>query len=544
MKIKQYEKFEISAKSAVLTSPSGKSFNICGFEIISVDFNYDEKGIETVVPAGEKYSVIRFYPDEIGIWKYEADSISCEFDCVAGECHGYVSIDSRNGRYFCYSDGTPFFPIGINLAFISPVNASNIYDFGKTGKYRWLGLNQFRRWFKQCSENGVNLVRIWLAHEYLSPYLESAGKLDVLQLAKLDALLDLADEYNLKVKLTLEQFRFFDYERTANSDSYSDDVFRKFNKRLYLNDEKCLSTTEWMTQQKWRDAFKKTLKGISQRIAGNPVIFGIELWNEMNCMPKEHLVNWNREMLPFAKMLFRKQLVMNSLGSYDSDQTKKVYSDFCWDACDIKQMHRYLDQGAPYEICRNDPIDLLRDGTLALIGKNKPFFVAETGAVNDNHSGPFRFYPFDHDGLLFCDFVYTPIFAGASGCGHIWHWDERYVEAKNLYSYYSPIKTLCSDIDFAAENFVPEYRQEQGMKILLLKGLHTVIGYIRNSETNWQSQLRDLKEIRPVSAQFDLPNGEFTVINYQPKEKAAITFKDGSLAIDRLLYGVLIKIKY
>lgn len=537
-KIKQYERFELESKDPVeFISPGGKSITAEPFEYLPVEFTYDCEGEESVRPTGAAVKLVRFFPDEPGVYKYDGG----EFECVPGESHGYVEVSKRDSRYFAFTDGTSFCPIGINLAFISPFGKSNGKEFGRTG-FRYLGLRQYERWFRECQKNGVNLVRVWLGHEYFCPDTEEAGRFDPIKLEKIEALASLAKKYGIKLKLTLEQFRYFDYSRTADSDSYADDVFRKFNKRLYIGDKRCESSAEWLSGGEWREKWLLKVRELARRFSGDPTIFGIELWNEMNCMPFEEMLDWNRYMLPLVKAMFPKQLVMNSLGSFDSDGSKRCYERFCWELSDIKQMHRYLDQGAQYEICRENPIDLIRGGMEMLAEPDKPFLVAETGAVNDCHSGPFRYYCADHRGILFCDLVYTPLFCGAAGCGHIWHWDDRYVESKNLYRYFKPLMKLCEGVEFDREDFHAELWEDGDMILLMLRGRTTVLGYLRNRHDNWMNTLRDLKETVPLEdKQIDvsLP-GEPEVIPIWDDETAEVMY-GSRLSVKKLRYGVLLR---
>lgn len=168
------------------------------------------------------------------------------------------------------------------MAFITPI-AVNIWgDFGK----EYLGLRQFDRWFKKASENGVNVVRLWLGHEYLCPDADEAGVLDTSKLEKIEAVIDLAKSYGLKTKLTIEQFRLFDYDRRSDN-SYTGDVLSKFNKKLYADGKRCESISEWLTDEKWREAWLKKVRALAARLSGDPSIFMIELWNEMNATSPE-----------------------------------------------------------------------------------------------------------------------------------------------------------------------------------------------------------------------------------------------------------------
>lgn len=115
-----------------------------------------------------------------------------------------------------------------------------------------------------------------------------------------------------------------------------------FNKKLYLNKEKCPSTVEWLTEQKWKDVWLNKVKELASRYSFNTQIFAIELWNEMNCVSGD--VNaWNAYMLLEVKKLFPNTMVVNSVGSLDAEYVLDMYQSFPWDKCDFKQMHRYLD---------------------------------------------------------------------------------------------------------------------------------------------------------------------------------------------------------
>lgn len=248
-------------------------------------------------------------------------------------------------------------------------------------------------------------------------------------------------------------------------------------------------------------------------------------------------------MLPEVKKLFSNHLVLNSIGSFDCDEVLTFYDEFVWELSDIKQMHRYLDQGAKYDVCRNSPIDLVRDGVEKLADKNKPFFLAETGAVNNCHSGPFRYYNSDHRGIIFCDTVYTPIFCGAAGCGHIWHWDGRYLESKNLYKYFKPIEILCENVEFDKEGFETGVFEDDDIILLYIKGKTKTLGYLRNKHDNWKNVLRDMKpekvvDKKTIPFEFD---GELSLINIWDGETADISADSGNICVKNLRYGMFLK---
>lgn len=534
----------VSDDHVTLCCPDGTERTVYAFDKQDVHMVYDDEGFETVVKDGAPYKVIRFFPDRCGTYVIKGRSFEQVLTATGSRDRGYVTVSARDPRYLSYADNTPFFPVGINLAFPTAIPKSDGHEFGTSFQNGFLGLRQYARWFKACAENGVNMARVWLGHEYFCVDTETAGECDLVQFAKIDALIALAKTYGIKLKLTLEQFRFFDYSKQATSNSYSDDVFRKFNKRLYHNGEPCPSIHEWLTADVWKDLWLKKVEELARRISGNTTVLAIELWNEMNALDDEAVLAWNETMLPHVKRLFPHHLIVNSLGSYDSAWATDWYDRFCWDRSDIKQMHRYLDRGAPFSVCHDALIDLLTDGVSTLKDAKQPLLVAETGAVNNCHSGPFTYYCCDHTGLLFCDAVYTPVFLGACGTGNIWHWDERYVESKNLYHYFQPIAALCAGVDFLREGFESAVYQTDTAVLLLLKGTHTALGYVRNKSHNWQRVLRDGQEAAPV-LEYSVAVGDYTaceVVDIWDGETAHAHVADGTLTVRDMKYGLLIKL--
>ncbi len=507
-----------------------------------ISFEYDNEGLEIVKKSGTIHNCVRFTPTHPGTLKaviYSNEQIINEeiFNVLPSDNFGYVKISSKDKRYFKYTNGKTFFPIGINMAFPSSYPITDNTEFGQSKKYAFMGLRQYERWFKKSSENGVNMVRIWLGHEYFSPDTENACEFDLVQFSKIDALLKLAKKYDLKLKLTIDQFRYFDYERDASGSSYADDIFRKFNKRLYEEGEACRYMTDWL--ENWGRSWLSKISELSKRYSGDTSIFAVELWNEMNAVsaPFDAVLKWNKKYLDEVKKLFPYNMVVNSLGSLDCDGAEKQYNSFCWDKSDFKQIHRYLDQGAKFESCTKNPIESITEAFNLVKPENQPVLLAETGAVNNCHSGPFKYYSCDDEGMIFADSVFTPVFCGSCGCGNIWHWDERYVESKNLYHLYKPLTKLLNGVDMASEEFVTKDLSNDKAYILILEGKTHILGYIRNKSSDWQNLFRDLKEKEVIE--------ELVINNIKNTEiidiwNDAKTYSDGN-KIMNIGHGVFIK---
>ena len=271
----------------------------------------------------------------------------------------------------------------------------------------------------------------------------------------------------------------------------------------------------------------------------------IELWNEMNCVGGGYplILEWNEKILPRVKALFTHQLVTNSLGSLDSDRSAKCYKDFCWDKTDVLQIHRYLDQGAPYGICGESPIPSIKEAFDLMRTNERPMLLAETGAVNNCHSAEFKYYSADDRGIIFVDSVYTPIFVGSAGCGNIWHWDRRYVESKNLYRYFKPLLKLVDGVDLAAESFEPIDLSGDEAYVLVLKGRSTSLCFVRNKSDSWMNTLRDMHEPREIDFDIQICGENIEVIQIWDDERADISLENDSVRVRNMRFGALFKIK-
>lgn len=533
--------FETEIDQATLTDENhGAVLPLQPFILHPIKLTYDEEGIEHCIPADHRLYAVRFTLLHEGSYFLEiklnnGESFRETFSANGFCDDGFIQVSKQDARYFEFSDGKPFFPIGINLAFPRAVPVSDHREFGKKNEIAFMGMRQYERWFKRCAECGVNMARIWLGHEYFSPDTNEANVFRYTQFSKIDMLINLARKYRIKLKLTLDQFRYFRYDTEKK-----DNISRYFNKNLTLNGTRCESIGEWLSQPEWKNAWLNKVREFAKRYAGDTTIFAIELWNEMNCLGG--VDEWSREMLPAVKTLFPNHMVVNSLGSLDNQYALNNYMTFPWKNCDFKQLHRYLDQGAIFEEVHNDPIEVIQSGMKLIEEENTPLLVAETGAVNNNHSGEFKYYSCDDKGMIFVDCVYTPVFLCSAGCGNIWHWDERYVESKNLYQYFKPLVSLVTDVNFINEHFKPLDLSDEQAYLFILQGATVCLGFIRNKADSWKNVLRDMRETKHIQKiMTSLPCNNVTQYPIWEEDTTEVLSEDGRLSFANVLYGTLFK---
>ncbi len=527
------------------------SFRAVTFIVEDAEATYERHGYERIKSIGRQKRVIRFCPEQVGEYCIEffdeKDNLleNKNYECVASSNQAKLIV--KNGEIYDQSEKS-FVPIGINLAFPEAYLDSNGMQVGNE-RYSFLGLRQYREWIKNCAINGVNMIRVWCESTYFSPETDECGKLDVLQFFKLDKVFEMANEYGIRIKLTFERFRdFVDDKRDYRGIEGRGLPFDKYSKD---GDKKLQDTEEWLREEKYRKLWLKKIREYSLRYGCNPALLAVEFWNEMNAYGKcdmEAITEWNIYMVDEVRRMFPDKIVLNSLSSVDKDTFVEDYKNFCFEKFDWLQFHSYFDQGAQYPELGINPIECIKKAISLIKEKaescGKMLFLAETGAVNDCHSEPFRFYLSDDDGLMLVDCVYAPLFLGCYGSGNMWHWDRRYIAAKNLYKYYKPLKKLLDGIDFFKESFQTIDLSNEKFYCLVLKGNTNYLAFVRNKGYNWENVLRDKIEVLPENGKIDfgaIQAKDLQTIKIWETDTPQVDLESSNIIIKKMERGVLLK---
>lgn len=376
----------------------------------------------------------------------------------------FVQISAQDSRYFVLSDGTPYIPIGCNIAAMGSVEAMEHY-------------------LEQMHLNGANFGRVWL-NSNLFEIETTYGELNEDKLANIDRLLELATEYDIKIKMCIESFRHIVPGRNKWDTKAS---YHTSNGGPFEN------VDEYIVSERGREEFLKRVKIFHDRYGDHPAIFGWEMWNEMNAVntTEEHIREWNEWMLPRVKEIFPKNLVMQSLGSLDRESSFPVYEFINrLPSNEVAQVHRYIDEGADLPVC-SAPVDIMAADAVEVLrayNLSKPMLLAESGAVKPVHTGPHPIYEADTLGSVLHDVLFAPFFTGAAGPGHLWHWD-HHIDKQNTWFQMKRFANAVEGIDPGAEKFEPMRLDTQGLRVYALKGEHTTLVWCRDTESTWRSEL-------------------------------------------------------
>ncbi len=143
----------------LLRRPDGFSMELPAFPFQNYERRVLTEGNrqrQWLYPVGECEWRVRFSPDSPGVYTMTARGIGgtktyqsapVRFECRPSDRKGFVRAGRKDPRFFEFTDGEPFFPIGQNLAFI--------------GEGQYASVDKAQTIFKRLSEQGANFVRLW-----------------------------------------------------------------------------------------------------------------------------------------------------------------------------------------------------------------------------------------------------------------------------------------------------------------------------------------------------------------------------------------------
>ncbi|MCX7819364.1 MAG: hypothetical protein N2652_09190 [Kiritimatiellae bacterium] len=385
----------------------------------------------------------------------------------------FIRVSPRHPRYFETTDGRPFIPNGLNM--VHPLHHGR-------GRER----ETMAGWVNALADHRGNLIRIWLWHSWWCP--ETApGVFDETIAQRLGELLELCSRRGVRVKITLDFFREID--PASARQPWALRAMYHVSRGGPLR-----SMDEWWNGDIGRRLYLARLDWLAARFRDRPEIFGWELWNEINAArgSPASQAQWTADMLAEARRRFPRHLVMQSLGSLESEGDRSLYRRYSvMKGNDVAQVHRYLNLGTGLVVCHGPMDVLVADAVteLAAMTTDRPLLLAEGGAVEPRHSGPFRLYGRDREGTLLHDVLFAPFFAGAAGSGQPWHWDQ-YVAELNLWWHFGRFAAAVEEFDPITEAPQPVvWTAAPPLRVYALIGRRTALAWCRDGRADWRAEL-------------------------------------------------------
>jgi hypothetical protein len=178
-KVGQYEKIELLIRLdtqynnpfdpdqidlvVLLSAPGGERITLPAFysqDYERKQFNQGRSGRNWYYPVGRGVWKARFAPTETGRYSATAQlagrsgviqSQSIQFECIPSDKKGFLRVSRKDPRFLAFDNGTDFFAIGQNLAFV--------------GEGQYVNLTKAEQIFGELHDNGANFLRIWTCCE-------------------------------------------------------------------------------------------------------------------------------------------------------------------------------------------------------------------------------------------------------------------------------------------------------------------------------------------------------------------------------------------
>lgn len=415
---------------------------------------------ETWYPTGAPYWSLRYLPQTTGAHfirlhvRDRKSSITTpwrNFTVMDSKLPGPVGIHPENPRYLRFADGTPFWPIGINMHTNIDLRSEQTFQFGHRPDR---GIADYQDYFEAAGSNGVNSVEIWLASwslaiewNMLNFGMYGVGRYNLVNAAKLDLLLELARKNGIYVHLTLDNHGKIssrtDPEWALNPMNLKSDYvaanggFLEHATQFYSNEEA------------WK-CYSRRNRYLAARYGADPTIWGVELWSEVDLTDDfrahyndKSALRWHERAAREWKSLASARHLMTThvCGTYH----RNIHYQELWKLPELDYV-----VGDGYRDAKHQIVDFLQGGSQAIkkTFPGKPYIVTEYGGTPG--AGAFGNIRADiHGGIwsaFFLEYAGTPLL-----------WWHDFIHVHQLYGHYRGLAEFIRDIDRAdpALNPVP-----------------------------------------------------------------------------------------
>lgn len=407
------------AVDATVRPPSGKSYVVPGFfdqtRPIGNGKSMPRWRLRIAPKVEGEHEVVVRLKDRTG-----SSTQSFRFTATAAKSPGFIGISPRDHRYFEFSNGKSYFPIGSNLAWSRE------------------GVGLYERWIPELGKVNANFARIWLSPPWTTFGLEVAGKssdgkgvgqYDLTKAADLDHVLEMATRHGVAVSLLLDSFNVLrptDREPYWAQSPYNSD-----------NGGPLRIWSDFWTDEQMRKLYRMKLRYLAARYGAYRSVFSWELWNEVD-QTGDFEPSRTRDWIVWAAGALREvdsyqHLISTSvsptMGIRDIDQIPEL---------DYIQTHHYGSQNPATVVAAQQS----RKGSWG-----RAQLVTEVGASS---AGPMA--EADPTGIQIRDPMWASLVTGGAGAAVPWWWDS-YIDKNNLYPLFGAMAKFVSDVDFPGEQF-------------------------------------------------------------------------------------------
>lgn len=442
--------------TAAFSGPDGRLVTVPGFYIQPLlQTCREDCAIEVLEPDGDPGWRVRFAPTLAGQWTYEfkvrrnlgiTETVARgEFVVEPGDAPGFVRV-ADNSRYFRFDDGSPFLPIGPNLAWS--------WDGGG-------GIFAYERWLRNIAEAGGNYARLYVDVPWFIGFEWDApvGNYDAAQddFWRLDRILEVAAEHGVYLDIVvLWHQALTNYNGVpvlvpsipARADSSADWRDNPYN---VVNGGFLTSTTQFFTEQEARLLFRRRLLYLVARWGYSPNVLSWDLLSAADQVlgySPTIVLPWLNEMTAYLRDIDANDHLI-TIGSVNAPLE-------LLDAPGIDYGQVRFYQRRPIADPEDQVLSVVRLIDGARRRTERPVMLTEFSL------SPW-YEPAEEDpvGIHVRNSMWASLLGGAAGVGSSWWWD-TYLEPNDLFAQLRPLAEYAEGVPWQSLRLNPAQIQLQG----------------------------------------------------------------------------------
>ncbi len=299
--------------TGVFTAPDGTTTEVDGFYATDFYREITPAG-ERIVPQGGPLWRVRFAPRQEGAYAYtlrvrdaggEAAWGPSKFTVGPPAGRGFVRVSQKDRRFFEFTDGSPYFPLGHNIR--------STFDTRHDGAFPWeqrfdTGTARYRDYFRDMAAAGETWAEVWFAPwslglEWDERWLgyHGVGQYNMRHAWEMDRVLDEAAKRGLLLNLVIHNHGKFSL---FSDREFVDNPFNADNGGWLQSPE------DYFTDPRALESFRKLMRYTIARWGYSRNVFAWELWSEFDLVGTKHgfyknpaCVEWHRQMGRFIQEL-------------------------------------------------------------------------------------------------------------------------------------------------------------------------------------------------------------------------------------------------
>ena len=464
-------------KDGITTTEKINAFYYEGYNRSSISAPNDPPWnlIEVLTLNDDKGWKIRYTPESTSNWQFEITAIDVvhglsetvvglEFQCDPSDRKSFIGISQSNNRYFEYSNGGNYLPIGQNIGWYKWYNA-DMYDESLGDMAQPYGTYEYDHHIAAMQENGANYFRNWIGH-YRSLSITPCWDYELSEFF-----------YN---RINQKDAWRMDYivGETGNSSPRINIMPCFFTHQFFIGDNNnwniqweqglnpyriadagypdlpgtCVDPWDFFINPDAIQVTKNSFRYIVARWGYATNILSWELFNEVNKLYYEDEDNmddiefWHQIMYQYITVeLGDKHLVSTSF----TDKVPSVIGIIC-DDMDFSQAHSYKDVEPPSTTKFNKKSFEKADSFLDYF-QEIPYLFGETGFFSHTSSG----WENDPHGYQNHCMNFASLFTGAVGATAYWWWRDAY--SHNYAQHYKPVSEFASNLELFHDSYSYTY---------------------------------------------------------------------------------------